>query len=83
VAILEVVLIDSSSSTSALGELWEAGVVGPSESSLGRPSTLPPPLHVFAPLSTAVAGVSCSLEVGRPALGSVSLREQTTSAVDT
>jgi hypothetical protein len=62
-AILEVVLIDSSPSTSALGELLEADIVGPGESSSGRSSALPPPLHVLTPRSTAVAGVGGSLEV--------------------
>jgi hypothetical protein len=76
-----VVLIDSSSCVSTLGELLEVGVVAPGVSSMGRPYGLPLPLPALAPPSTAIVGVGGSLEVGRPAPGPSAFASKHTGVV--
>jgi hypothetical protein len=76
----KVVLIDLSTSIFALVELLVVGIAAPSVSSPGGSSALPPPLPALAPLPIVVAAEG-SLEVGRPALGCVGLREKTTPAM--
>lgn len=75
--ILDVVLIESSSPASTLGEPLAVSAFSPKMSSPGGLPGLPPPLRALAPSSTAVT-VGDILEVGQLAPGSIGLREQTT-----